>query len=344
MRPVATKNWGAQYKDLSNLIGLKGVATRQNEERLKAEVAAHDGSHGYGRHGAQTGWESQLIRAVTQITPDQPSDPMGLNPTIRRWNGNVMAYSDHDGSATFDIFENHGNTPGNYGTAAGTTAGGFLTPEAQFLARARGEIVIAGLTGPEHYAATYLFKTGPKTMRAPINSVHVVVGPPQPGAPYGLGFSRKDPKNYPRHTREFVVKCIDGFYERKTGDQLFPGVTAATHKFNMIALRRKKPLFETIEDLCAFFDLDLLWQGSCSLIYRRTHDVATHTHGGWRLITMFPDDLEPGWAPSLWLSDANKARLVANGMNRNVDDYHWTGRTSAMAGNPRRTYTPPTWM
>ncbi|RHW17609.1 hypothetical protein D1610_09145 [Sphingomonas gilva] len=343
MRPVATKNWGPQYKDLSNLIGLKSVATRDNEARLKAEVAAHDGSHAYGRHGAQTGWEAQLIRAVTQITPDHAADPMGLNATIRRWNGGAMAYSDHDGSTIFDIFNDHGNPPVNPGTAAGTTAGGFMTPEAHFLARARGEAVVAGLTGPEHYAATYAFKTG-KRMRAPINSVHIVVGPPRPGAPYGLGFARKDPRNYPRHSLEFVRKCIDGFHDRKTGDQLFPNVSAATYKFNMIALRRKRPLFESIDDLCAFFDLDLLWQGSCSLIYRRQHDPATHSHGGWRLITMFPDDLEPGWAPSLWLSDANKARLVANGMNRNVNDYRWTGHTSAMAGNPRRRYTPPNWI
>src|SRR5688572_16733071 len=133
---VKTKNWGEQYRDVSRLVGLKAHATADNESSLKSEVATHSG-HAYGRHGAQTGWEAQLIRAATLITPDQAFDPMGLNPSTRRWNG-VMSMSDTDGAPVFDLFGNDGNAPVHYATSAGNTSGGFLAPEAQFLAKQRG--------------------------------------------------------------------------------------------------------------------------------------------------------------------------------------------------------------
>ncbi len=138
MKPVKTRNWGAQFGDVSRLMGLKSVATADNEKRLKAEVAAHDGSHGYGRHGAQTGWEQQLIRGATKNTPDQVHDPMGVGAKIRQWNG-VYSLSQLDGAPVFDLFDDHAAPPTTFASAAGNVAGGFATPEAQFLGRARGE-------------------------------------------------------------------------------------------------------------------------------------------------------------------------------------------------------------
>lgn len=339
---VKTKNWGPEFKQLSNLIGLKSVATQSNETRLKAEVAAHDGSHAYGRHGAQTGWEAQMIRAATKITPDQAFDPMGLNATVRRWNS-VMAYSDTDGSATFDLFDEDGNAPTQFSTAAGNVAGGFLTPEAQFLARARGEAVVAKLNGPVYYAAQYRFKATTKLIRVPLNAVHVVVDSNAAGAPYGLGFSRRDPKSYRDHSREFVVACIDGFQNRKTWAQIVPQVSASIHKFNVVVLGKSKVAFPQITDLFEYFDLDVLWQRTCSLIYRRPHLPATHNHGPWRLITMFPDDVDAGWASDLFLTPQMKTALSAQGMNKNADDYHWTGMVSSIAGNLKLTHRVPAW-
>ena len=55
-----------------------------------------------GRHGFQTGWEAQLIRAVTGITPDQPNDPRGLGAYIRQWN--------YDGSMTASAYGMYGAT------------------------------------------------------------------------------------------------------------------------------------------------------------------------------------------------------------------------------------------
>jgi hypothetical protein len=339
---VKTKNWGPQFQELSRLMGLKSVATRDTNARLEAEVAAHDGSHAYGRHGAQTGWEAQFIRAVTKITPDQAFDPRGLNATIRQWNG-VMSLSDTTGAPVFDLFGDEGNAPTHYATSAGNIAGGFITPEAQFLARARGEALLVRLVGAGNYAASYRFKTGPKIMRAPFSAVHVVVAAKGAGGLYGIGFARRDPKTYPQHTRDFAVRCIEAYQKRETWSQIVPRVSPTTFKFNVVALGKNKVAFPQLTDLFEFFDLDVLWQSTCSLIYRRPHLPATHTHGPWRLITMFPNNLDPGWAPSLWLSTDQKNALQAAGMNKNVKDYHWTGLISSFDGRTRRIEPVPPW-
>jgi hypothetical protein len=340
---VKTRNWGTEFRDVSRLVGLKSHAVRANEQSLKSEVANHSG-HAYGRHGAQTGWEAQFIRAVTQITPDQAFDPMGLNPTTRRWNS-VMSMSDYDGSAVFDLFQDHGGDPQQYATAAGTTAGGFLTPEAQYLAKSRGEAMLGQLSGPSHYCAQYRFKAENRFIRAPINSVHVVVGSPDKGAPYGLGFERRDPKSYPRFSRDFVVKCIDAMQTGKTWAQIVPPgqVNATTYKFNVITLGRNKVAFPSMDELCDFFELNVLWQSTASLIFRRNHIPATHSHGPWRSITMFPNGIEAGWAPSLFLTDEAKNALRGAGFNRNADDYHWTGLVTSMDGRQKQRYPVPAW-
>jgi len=36
MKPVKTRNWGPQCRDVSRLVGLKSVAVADNERRLKA--------------------------------------------------------------------------------------------------------------------------------------------------------------------------------------------------------------------------------------------------------------------------------------------------------------------
>ncbi len=342
MKKVKTKDWGPEFRKVSNLMGLKAVAISSNEAALKAEVAAADGSHGYGRHGAQTGWESQFIRAVTQQTPDQVHDPMGVGATIRRWN-TVMSSSLDDGSTVLDIFGDHAGAPTTFRTAAGTTAGGFATPEAQFLASARGNQVINALMGPAHYCAQYRFKGENRFIRAPITSVHVVVGAPGSGSLYGIGFARRDRRGYPRHTREFVLRMIEALQKQLTWSQIYPTLDTQVFKFHEVALRKKKVAFPSLVELADYFDLDVLWQSTCSLIFRRGHTPRTRTLGPWRLITMFPNNLVPGWAPSLFLTPTMKTRLRAARFNKNVRDYHWTGRTGAAGGNPTQVYTAPPW-
>lgn len=347
MKRIKTRNWGPEFKQVSNLMGLKAVATASNEAALKAEVQAADGSHGFGRHGAQTGWESQLIRAVLQQTPDQAHDPMGLNPTVRQWNG-VLSYSHASGAPVFDLFEDYAGAPSHFQTAAGTTAGGFATPEAQFIARARGDQMVNRLSGPNHYCAQFRFQTTDHLVRMPLSGVHVVVEGRAPGSLYGIGFAQR-PSFSGRFTRDFVLRMIEGLQKQQTWAELFPRLDATVHKFHHVALRKKRVAFPGIVELADYFDLDVLWQPTCSLIYRRPHLAATNTHGPWRLVTMFPNNLAPGWAPTVYLTPGMKTRLSqhrVNGkkvFNKNKDDYHWTGVTGAAAGRATERFRVPPW-
>jgi hypothetical protein len=62
-------------------------ALDRHERELKEEAAKSKVIHGRARHGFQTGWEGQLKRAQTRVTPDQPDDPYGtgLSETSRTW-------------------------------------------------------------------------------------------------------------------------------------------------------------------------------------------------------------------------------------------------------------------
>jgi hypothetical protein len=341
---VRTKDWGSRYSKVSDLLKQKAVALEHHEKKTLAEITAHDGTHAYGRHGYQSGWESQFIRAATKITPDQAFDPRGINATTRTWN-TFMTTDDSGDLGLVSLFD-EASAPleSEYKTSAGNVAGGFTTPEAQMQARGLGEAMAAGLQTPQHFAAQYLFKTGPHRILVPITSIVVSVAPASDGAPYGIGFSRRNPKSYPKHSRDFVIDCIDGFLRSHTWSEIIPNVTANTHKFHQVALQKNKQAFGSMEDLCEYFDLDILWQKTATLILRRTHNTTSHTLGPWNLITMYPDSRDPGWAPSLWLSPQMKSTLRADSrFNANSKDYHWTGKTYNYAKTQKLTHTVPGW-
>ena len=339
---VKTRDWGAQFNDVSDLIQRKSQGLAQHEINALAEVTAHDGTHAYGRHGFQTGWEAQFVRAATRISPDQAFDPRGLNPTIRRWSSSGPTPD----VRMLQLFDPGGAPPGpvDYKTVAGATSGGFITPEAQEHARSQGSIIAQRIAGPNHYAAQWRFKTGPHHILTPLNSILVAVPPYRPGAPYGLGFSPGKHGSAVLHDRRFVVKCIDAFFRRLAWRDFIGPVTSDTHKASFIRPREGKIAFPEMSDLASYFDLDIRWQKSATLIFRRNHNAATHSHDGWRLITMYPDDREAGWAPSLWFSDENK-RLLRRDSRFNADtrQYFWTGGVCNFEKTNKQDYPVPAW-
>ena len=82
---VKTRDWGLKYQQVSDHIGAKSAASIAHAQQLHDEITNHSG-HAYGRHGYQAGWVEQVIRAVTQITPDQSFSPNGVEGVIREWN------------------------------------------------------------------------------------------------------------------------------------------------------------------------------------------------------------------------------------------------------------------
>ena len=47
-----------KYGAVSDLMKIRSAGMQAHETNLNAEMAAHDGSHAYGRHGFQIGWQA----------------------------------------------------------------------------------------------------------------------------------------------------------------------------------------------------------------------------------------------------------------------------------------------
>lgn len=75
------------FTDVENLFRKRSAALKEHERQLKSEVGlpGEHKPHAYARHGHQAGWEQQVIRAATGITPDQSFDPTGTGASIRTW-------------------------------------------------------------------------------------------------------------------------------------------------------------------------------------------------------------------------------------------------------------------
>lgn len=134
----------SKYGAVSDLMKTRSAGLKSHEANLNAEIAANDGSHAYGRHGFQIGWQAQLVRCATQVAPDQEFDPSGTGGVIRRWNS--LSYNDRmlDGSGAAiatDLIGPFNPELTDYKTVAGIMSGGFLGPEHQEGAegRARGD-------------------------------------------------------------------------------------------------------------------------------------------------------------------------------------------------------------
>jgi hypothetical protein len=352
-----TKDWGPQFARVADLFAAKGRAYAHHEHFAGSEVAAHDGSHSYGRHGYQTGWESQFVRAVTSVTPDQVFDPRGVGAAIRRWHpsGGSMAgigvgMGAHGETGEITLFDDPTFDPQatDYEKKPGSIAGGFLSPEAQMRSRNKALSLIGSLATPMHAGAVWRFQKplsgGHRvaTFSAPLTSVRVVVSSARDGEPLGIGFAQRDPKTYRKESREMVMACIEGFQLRRKWTEIFKSIDVSVRKFPMVALNKNKVAFPQITDLFEYFDVDVLWQTSATVIFRRTY-TPPGSFSAWRMITMFPDDAAPGWAPSLFLSPAWKTRLKNSGMNANAADYAWTGRTSNVARSGFLTFPVPSW-
>jgi hypothetical protein len=182
--------------------------------RISTEVASHAG-HSHTRHGWQTGWEAQLIRCVTQQMPDQPHNPTGAPAFIRHWTSSENAALPF-GALAGKALDAHGasidNPSGaapapiaNYSTAPGTTAGGFLSPEAQADAIAQAKLRVSALTG---YNQAYVKNPSNNalTWRA-FNRFEIVVAGRPDG--FGLSFARKTP--FVPKTRSEVETAIDEY-------------------------------------------------------------------------------------------------------------------------------------
>jgi hypothetical protein len=305
---------------------------------LEEEVSKHDGSHGFGRHGYQTGWELQVIRAVTGITPDQSYDPRGIGPYIRTWNydGSMFANTyDLFGERTVD-FAGFEYQPDYGPSKSPQAAGGYISPEAQQKSIRKCEEVLSSIS--TYPAAQFTHKTNKKaTLAVPITSVVIVVPGARDGAPYGIGFKPKGKGSVAKRTRQEVIALIEAFHERKTWNQVYPGKTASVNKFHV----KDQVAFPQITDLFDYLGIEPMWQKTALGVFRRAFTPGAKTFSGWRRVTIFPCMDAPGWAPSLYVDDAKKAALAKAKLP--AKGYAWTGGVGGFDSKVAKKFPVPAW-
>lgn len=113
---------------VGHLMANRAREVKAHGRSLHDEHASHAG-HAFSRHGHQSGWQAQVIRAATGLTPDQSFDPLGLVAETRVWNltgeiGDIFRVF----PAGSGFYTPTWNAPQ---LTNGQDSGGFFTPELQ---------------------------------------------------------------------------------------------------------------------------------------------------------------------------------------------------------------------
>lgn len=350
----------SKYTELSNLMGSRSAGLAAHAASLKAEMAEHNGSHAYGRHGFQISWQAQLVRCTTQVSPDQVFDPSGAGAVIRRWN--ALSYKDRmldaSGAAiATDLIGPFNPELTDYKTVAGIMSGGFLGPEQQEDVRAAAMALAGSMTGPNFAGVEYKFMQGaPVLLRVPFTAFCYGVH----GRFFGMGYKRKP--GFVAVTHDFVLKCIAAFEDRTTLMTFQPSIPASVARLGyMTGPNRDKSLaFPQIGDLLDFLQVETFEQKAVRVVMRRPYDSATRTFGLWRVITMFPDNsiISTGFHPGRpFFTPEMKAQMNKmkqkkypptnikkyGHLNFNKDLYDWTGRTCDIAMTTYASHAIPAW-
>lgn len=371
------------FTDVENLFRKRSAALKEHERQLKSEVGlpGEHKPHAYARHGHQAGWEQQVIRAATGITPDQSFDPTGTGASIRTWR--LASLGGVFGSVYTSL-----PPIGEYKTGGGDVAGGFATPEAQqdAVLKVKTKLAVVG----QNTWAEFKDKTTNKKGMFPIGCVVLVepAGAAGDGRFFGLGFARRNADHYTLTSRECVEALIAAYHARTTVAAMRNQLAALNPplRVRMVLLNRAptKPLCESVDELLDLLSLDVVSQKAVSGVFRRSYSygrrgqarvdpipynratgqkfvpgtpeivpVAPEFNSPWGQITMFPSTDEPGWAPQLPKSFQEtvssgsitvdpKDALRKAGMSCDVNNYVWTGRTSDTA-RVVRTHVVPAW-
>lgn len=351
----------SKYGAVSELMKTRSAGLKAHEANLLAEITAHDGSHAYGRHGFQIGWQAQLVRCATQVAPDQTFDPSGTGGVIRRWN--ELNYKDRmlDGSGAAiatDLIGPFNPELTDYKTVAGIMSGGFLGPEHQEYVRAAALAFAGGMSGPNFAGVEYRFMSGaPVTMSLPFTSF--CYG--NHGRFFGMGYRRKS--GFVPVTHEFVLGCIAAFENRIGFTAFEPLIPGSVVKLAyMTGTNRGQSLaFPQISDLFEFLKVETFEQKAVRVVMRRPYDPTTKLFGPWRVITMFPDDSisSTGFHPGRpFFTPAMKTKINQmkqkkfpptnikkfGHLNFDKNLYDWTGKTCSIDLATYLTHAIPTWM
>lgn len=334
MVKVKTRDWGSQFNALSQHFADRSNALQAHNTELTNEISSHSG-HAYSRHGYQAGWEQQLIRVVSQVTPDQVFDPTGVGAVTREWNPRWVGNST-DGSfekfvTTYDssgskIMGKEGSSSSvtlNYATGAGEESGGFYSPEAQQTALTKATVVANQIAQYKKFNIPGISNDWKN-----LEKVLIVVDP-SPRAGYGLGYRRTS--TFTSRTRDEVLRLIDHFHRRSTWNTVDP-VTYPSQVSNGIIMlgdssnqdiinKSVKVAFPNLDDLLTYLGVEAFWQKNAVVIFKRAN-----VNAAWQRVTMFPVN----WSPASW-APATK-----------VPGKPWNGKVK-LANNTIQTLIAPSW-
>jgi hypothetical protein len=333
MVKVITKDRGSKYSALSSLIAGQANALQAHNTELSNEISTHSG-HAYSRHGYQAGWEQQLIRVVSEVTPDQTFDPTGVGAVTREWNprwiGNASTGSfeklvttyDSSGNTVIGAAGSSSSVTLTYATASGVEAGGFYSPEAQQMALTRATAVANNIAQYEKFNIPGIAKDWKK-----LDKVLIVVDA-LPGAGYGIGYRRKS--SFTSRTRDQVLELIEHFHRRSTWNTVDPttypspvsnGIILLGDSSNQDIIHKSVEVaFPNLHNLLTYLHVEAFWQINAVVIFKRTDVNAV-----WQRVTMFPVD----WSPASW-APATK-----------VPGKPWSGMVKLASGAIQTLIAPP---
>ena len=262
-----------------------GAAIEWREKRLKEEIA--EGKHGMGRHGPQTGLESQAMRASTTeayldvpsgkvknrggVTPDSGSNPAGTAQRTVTWNAIDITYAEEEGKRV--IVDVDKTVKSIVATASNSGASQIGSMWATPVLEKRAFDIVNAIARKMNPYQEYKKKTG--TGYNDFKSLEIFLGPEQSGGA-GWGYAVKKTGNKSDHLDEPTARAIlNDFQDGKiTLDQLFKAMQVK--------------LMETGEDG------KNMVQG-VTAIFRRTNRTDT-----FKMVTMYPDNEQTKleWRPN----------------------------------------------
>jgi hypothetical protein len=223
-------------------VGEMSDATRWQQSEVKAAQGGAN-KHGTGRHGAQTGLESQAQRIASDVTPDQAHNEGGTAQLTAQWKTTIKWTKNPDGTRKITepakivstVVDELNRTLGT------STSSMFLNPVLE------KEAVDRALDIAKNQCKWTEWNDG--TNWKPLLSLTIVVPPPKTAQGYGLsagkgeGFVKKAATDAAALVKDFEtgkIKTIDELME-KLNVQLTPdrtGVGAAMIRHARVVLSR----------------------------------------------------------------------------------------------------------
>lgn len=222
-----TREWGSRFDALKAHVGAVSTAVAKHNDELKKEAGTHQ--HAFGRHGWQTGWEAQIVRAAAGETPDSAADPYGLNPTLRTWGQVIVAapgglqikrygLGDRGQRVVTGFGDEHVPLPNHEPPNKGCRAGQFISPMAQqaalAAARAKLQTRYGRFTQGER-------RKGAQLRWVPVKRVVIITG--AGNTPLGLSFAWDNTSGAPPRSPAETRWLIDAFQRGFSVKQVMNG-------------------------------------------------------------------------------------------------------------------------